>query len=102
MIKNLSRFKSSCNKLHPLTFTSDIYNSRHIDHTTLPTSQESFNTSLLHYLSEYKNENVGAVFLKLSLKNHSHFFQTANNLGFVFHHAENDIATLVKWIPEDK
>ena len=102
MFKRLTRLKSSCNKHHSLQFTTDIYNSRHIDNASLPSSKEQFYQLLTNSLSIYKEEKVGAVFLKLSLQHNSDYFQTAHKLGFVFHHAEDDIATLVKWVPEDR
>jgi ADP-ribose pyrophosphatase YjhB (NUDIX family) len=59
-----------------------------------------FSVTLQRTVQVLQDERKLAVYLKIDMQ-HSHLIPSAGLLGFQFHHAEGDEATLLKWLPED-
>lgn len=79
--------------------TKDVYNTRYINSADVPADPAEFKARLEKTLQHFKEEKVKGVYIELSL-DQSALIAPCKELGFTFHHAEDDLVTLQKWVPD--
>lgn len=77
----------------------DAYNTRYIQSKDLPADAETFRRRMETTLGHFKEQKVKGVFLELSLEQHA-LVGPSKELGFTFHHAEDQYLTMQKWVPD--
>ena len=70
-----------------------------IDCSALNVDEKDFGAALHRTVEDMKGMDKQAVFLKIGMT-HSHYIPAAGLQGFRYHHAEGDVATLMRWLPE--
>lgn len=83
-----------------LPFKRLPYNSVEFDVAKLPVNDTAeFSTRLWTTIGSLRNSDVKAVYLKISIL-YAHYASVASMLGFRYHHAEDDTATMLLWLPQ--
>lgn len=83
-----------------LPFKRLPYNSVELDVAKLPVNDTSeFSTRLWSTIASLRNSDVKAVYLKISIL-YAHYAPVASMLGFRYHHAEDENATMLLWLPQ--
>lgn len=78
------------------------FNSAEIEVSTLPINDTSeFTTSMWTTINALKKSGKTAIFLKINLL-YSHYAMVAGMLGFRYHHAVDDMATMLLWLPDSE
>lgn len=77
----------------------DTYNTRYIGTNDLPVDHQEFRRRLEITLSHFKQEKVKGVYLELTIDQFA-LLGIAKEFGFTLHHAEGNLMTLQKWVPD--
>lgn len=79
--------------------TKDVYNTRYILSTDLPSDPVVFKKRMVTTLAHFKEEKVKGVYIEVTMEQCA-IIGASKELGFSFHHAEGDYVTLQKWVPD--
>ena len=85
-----------------LTNEKDVYNSRYVSVEAVTEAYSQIDQVLHNTINHFNENKVKGFFITISLKDHIALFSTLRDLGFTFHNASGDLATLVKFLPTNR